>query len=199
MNIGPHVISLAADVLRESQRAPAIASGAILIALTLAVAVTSFGAGMEALLVGIAIGLFTLAEWLPFVEIAPYLDRREPGSLSFSLQGDGGGFLGDVLLPFYGWLTAALLAVRWVLRLPSPRNGFWPRFKPSLVLGAACLGVFVLAALVRDDIAGIAIPFGVFLAGMLALAGWASGAGAVIDAVAAAIERQASGENGASG
>jgi len=185
------VIRLAADILRESQRAPAVAAGAVLIALTLSIAATSFGTRIEGALVGATLGLFRLADWLPFVDIAPYIETASDGDLSFSLQGDtGGAFLNDVLLPFYAWLTAALLAIRWVFRMPAPRDGFWPRLRPSLILGAVCLGVFALAALQRDDVAGLAVVFGVFLAGMIALAAYASGIGAIIDAVAASIIRR---------
>lgn len=179
-------IAFVADLVRESQRAPAIGFGAILIALTIAIAATTLGGRGEALILGGVIGLFQLADQLPFVRLAPYVDTLGEGDLSFSLDGShaAGAFMDDVLLPLYAWLTGALVALRWALRRPFAAGGFLSRMRAPALLTGACLMVFLITSLARSDVAALWPAFCIFGAVFLILSAWAAGVGRMLDALA---------------
>lgn len=152
-------VSAVADIVRESQRAAAVASGALLLLLTLMIAATSFPT-IEPVLVGVFIGGLHVADFLPFVDMAPYVSIQDGGgNIAFSDTQEASGFLNNALLPFYAWLTVFLVALRWVLRAQPADAGFWSRYVPVMLMAAICLAIFIFAAFTRNDVAGLSFLF----------------------------------------
>lgn len=178
------IVGFATGIVRASQRAPAVATGAMLIALTTAIAATSFPSA-EPLVVGGLVELIRLTDALPFVTIEPYWSDAEDGTVTFSSDGDenAAGILQDVLLPFYGYLTGALALFRWVTRARPSRTGFWARFQPTVLLAIVCLVVFAASALQDHELISISPVFGVFVVIALLAATWSSLIGGALDAM----------------
>ncbi len=177
------IVGLATGMVRASQRAPAVATGAVLIVATAAIAATSFPAA-EPLVIGAMAGFVQLADALPYVNFAPYLTEGEDGSITFSTSGDAGdGVFRDVLAPIYAYLTGALLVFRWVTRVRPSASGFWSRFQPTVLLVVVCLVVFAASAVQRQDVAGITGVFAIIAAAALVTAVWGSVIAGAMDAV----------------
>jgi len=196
------VIGWAADLVRESQRAPAIGAIALLLALTLAIAATSFGP-LEAPLAALTFGLLRLADWLPFVRLDPYVDfpPGAPGDVSFSLRGDGtgGAFLTDALLPFVAWLALVLFVIR-RLSGRGERRGFRRRYGLVLLICAASGAVYALSAATRgDDVAALWPVYTLLLAAALILGAWAALVSGVLDHLVGGLERLAGARKGGGG
>lgn len=186
-----------ADLIRESQRAPSLAAGALLLTLTVTIAATSFPAA-EPVLVAAMLAIMHLAEALPFVDMAPYFTADEAGG-RFTLSGteEAGGFLNDALLPFYAYLTGVLILIRWLLRLKPGAPGFWVRFRPIIFLCAICLAGFILSAFMRDDVAEMSPLFLALVVVTLLTGSWASIIGSAVDGLVSKLSTdRATGNNG---
>ncbi|MBR9824497.1 MAG: hypothetical protein GYB36_01695 [Alphaproteobacteria bacterium] len=176
------IISAILDIVRETQRAAAVASGAMLITLTLMIAATSYP-GLEPVLVGAFVGTLHIADTLPFIDLEPYFSADADGGarLSFSGVEEADGFLQNALLPFYAWLTAFLVVLRWLFRVTADEAGFWPRYRPVLVLSVACLAVYITAALTRDDVTGLAFLVLLLVVLTLVTGAWSALVSATLD------------------
>lgn len=181
------MLGLLTDVVRESQRAPAMAFGFILVAITVVIFATSFPA-TEPWLVSFSLGLMRAAEAVPLVSLEPYLSYEGTGSARFSIDGLGehqgrGRFLEDVVLPFYAWFTGALVAMRWIFRIPTGNGHFWLRYWRVLLLCGACLAGYVASAMSRPDVASIGGLYLALVGVVLVTGAWAAWVGALVDAL----------------
>jgi len=114
-------------------------------------------------------------DWLPFVNLAPFIDRGGESDLSFSLAGDGEtNFLTAALLPIYAWLVLGLAAIRWLVSRNRREPERPRRFRRVLILVGVCGLVYLAAAAVRSDIRGLWLVMAAFMAVTLILGAWAT-------------------------
>lgn len=178
-------LNLLSDVIRDSQRVPMIATGALLLAITLAVFATAFDP-IEPVLLGGVLMVLEASDHLPFVRLSEYMSFDGPGSGSLSLDtAAAGGFLRDVLVPLYGWFTLVLVVISQIVRRPAPALAFWPRYRGVLIFIGISLLAWAAAALMRADVAGLWVLFLVLTIAHVFTGAWATLTGLLVDGLIA--------------
>ncbi len=168
------IVRLLADILRESQRVPAVVLAGLLIALTLTVLATCLP-GMEPHILTALQRVLQAADQLPAVRLEPYFTLGADGSAVLNREGDGrGDIVTDALLPLFAWITGLLVAVRWVMRVKPREIDFLGRMAPMLWLCGLCSAGFLAGAYLRSDIAALWSVFLTLIVAGLVLAGWAA-------------------------